>query len=363
MSRLRIFASLTVILGFMLLSTFLVVWAFPLKKSSLGIDSQRTIQGNVYDPTGALIPGVKVQIVLGDTRQVFDRAVTDDGGHFELTRPSLETIFLRFVHQGFRPAVYTAEQLNDGPLHVVLEVGQITETVEIRSTTNAQEEKASPKKPQKTPLRIAGDIAPPKILHKVNPVYPPAAKRAGVEGLVTLSITINEQGEVWDAQVTRGDDLLRASAVTAVKKWRFSPTLINGLAVPVMADVEITFSLSEPKKSAPEPPQTTPIRVGGAVQESKLLSKVAPEYPQEAKEKGIQGIVILQLTINEKGEVSDVKVLKGDELLSKAAVDAVRQWQYVPTLLNGEPVSVIATVTLNFTLDSENKGRPRNPQP
>lgn len=93
-----------------------------------------------------------------------------------------------------------------------------------------------------------------------------------------------------------------------------------------------------------------PIRVGGNVQASKLVNKVSPVYPQKAKEEGVEGAVVLQITVNERGEVSDIQVVSGHELLSEAAVEAVKQWRYSPTLLNGEPVPVVATVTVQFTL-------------
>jgi protein TonB len=93
-----------------------------------------------------------------------------------------------------------------------------------------------------------------------------------------------------------------------------------------------------------------PIRVGGDVQASKLIKKVEPVYPELAKEARVSGIVILQVTINAEGLVEDVKVLRGNPLLDDAAVEAVRQWVYTPTTLNGEPVPVVATVTVNFTL-------------
>ena len=62
------------------------------------------------------------------------------------------------------------------------------------------------------------------------------------------------------------------------------------------------------------------------------------------------GVVILECTISPQGKVSDVKVLRGIPLLDQAAIDAVKQWVYTPTLLNGVPVPVIMTVTVNFKL-------------
>lgn len=93
-----------------------------------------------------------------------------------------------------------------------------------------------------------------------------------------------------------------------------------------------------------------PIRVGGGFQQFKLRKKVEPIYPEGAKKAGIRGAVLLQVTIDETGHVSDVKVIRGDPLLTEAAADAVRQWEYEPTILNGQPVPVIATVTVDFTI-------------
>uniref|UniRef100_A0A7V4G9P2 Energy transducer TonB n=1 Tax=Desulfobacca acetoxidans TaxID=60893 RepID=A0A7V4G9P2_9BACT len=93
-----------------------------------------------------------------------------------------------------------------------------------------------------------------------------------------------------------------------------------------------------------------PIRVGGNVQESKLIRRVEPVYPELAKRARVQGTVVLIVTVDEEGNVSDIQISKGHPLLNDAAVSAVRQWKYSPTLLNGEPVPVIATVTVIFNL-------------
>ena len=93
-----------------------------------------------------------------------------------------------------------------------------------------------------------------------------------------------------------------------------------------------------------------PIKVGGNVQESKLIRGVEPVYPELAKRARIQGRVVLVVTVDEQGNVAEVKVNSGHPLLNEAVVTAVRQWKYSPTLLNGEPVPVIATVTVRFDL-------------
>jgi protein TonB len=93
-----------------------------------------------------------------------------------------------------------------------------------------------------------------------------------------------------------------------------------------------------------------PVRVGGDIKEPKKIKDVKPEYPADAQAAGIQGVVILETIIGPSGAVSDARVLRSIPALDQAAVDAVRQWEFTPTLLNGVPVPVIMTVTVNFTL-------------
>lgn len=92
------------------------------------------------------------------------------------------------------------------------------------------------------------------------------------------------------------------------------------------------------------------VRVGGQIKEPKKLKSVLPVYPAIAKQARVQGIVILECTIGPDGRVVEVRVLRGIPLLDHAAIDAVKQWIYTPTLLNGVPVPVIMTVTVNFRL-------------
>jgi len=98
------------------------------------------------------------------------------------------------------------------------------------------------------------------------------------------------------------------------------------------------------------PPPVEAVRVGGNIKEPRKLKNVPPTYPEIAKQARVQGIVILECTIDPQGRVQNVKVLRGIPLLDQAAIDAVKQWVYTPTLLNGVPVPVIMTVTVNFKL-------------
>ena len=96
------------------------------------------------------------------------------------------------------------------------------------------------------------------------------------------------------------------------------------------------------------PPQR--IRIGGNVQTAKLIKKVEPVYPVLARDNHIQGTVALHAIVATDGTIMQVQVLGGDPALQAAAVDAVRQWQYQPTLLNGIPVEVDTLINVEFTL-------------
>ena len=93
-----------------------------------------------------------------------------------------------------------------------------------------------------------------------------------------------------------------------------------------------------------------PVRVGGTVRTPVKTYDVPPVYPAMAQAARIQGIVIIEATISADGHVMNMRLLRSVPLLDQAALDAVRQWQYTPTTLNGVAVPVIMTVTVNFTL-------------
>ena len=134
-------------------------------------------------------------------------------------------------------------------------------------------------------------------------------------------------------------------------------SLVDGIGLPGQAsssgsglseilDIGRIVDVTKPKPPVPH----SPVRVGGDVQESKLLLKVVPVYPALAIAAHAAGTVILEAEIDEEGNVATVKIVSGHPLLVKAAAQAVKQWKYSPTLLNGEPQAVLATVTVVFRL-------------
>jgi periplasmic protein TonB len=100
----------------------------------------------------------------------------------------------------------------------------------------------------------------------------------------------------------------------------------------------------------PPKPSQQRVRIGGNVQAAKMVRQIQPLYPQIAKTAHVQGTVILHAIIAKDGSVQELQYISGPALLMRSAMDAVHQWKYQPTLLNGEPVEVDTTISVVFTL-------------
>jgi protein TonB len=105
-----------------------------------------------------------------------------------------------------------------------------------------------------------------------------------------------------------------------------------------------------PVKEPPKPQVPKQIRVGGNVQAAKLISQPRPAYPPLARQARIQGTVRFNAVIGRDGTIQNLTLVSGHPLLVPSATEAVRQWRYQPTLLNGEPVEVVTVIDVNFTL-------------
>jgi TonB family protein len=141
------------------------------------------------------------------------------------------------------------------------------------------------------------------------------------------------------------------AAADAVQRWQYEPPP-NG---PIVFNTVIQFTDGKPTASgtaAAAVPRNADgaLRVGGAVSPPVKLKDVRPVYPQEAQDAGIQGVVILEVRIEGDGRVSNGHVLRSIPMLDAAALSAALQWEFTPTLLNGQAVPVIMTVTIQFSL-------------
>lgn len=132
------------------------------------------------------------------------------------------------------------------------------------------------------------------------------------------------------------------AALTSVRQWRYDAPF----EAPLTFTVQVPFGA--PIMEFQPAPVNGALHVGGNIKPPTKTKDVKPTYPPAAREAGITGVVIIEVRIGTDGSVEDAHVLKSIPLLDEAALDAVKQWQFVPTLLNGQPVPIVMTVTINF---------------
>ena len=138
--------------------------------------------------------------------------------------------------------------------------------------------------------------------------------------------------------------------ITEEPPWQGDPIATQNDGPGIVDGIDTATELQPPPARPDPPPDRAPVRVGGEIRPPAKVHHVAPIYPPMALEARVQGMVIISATISVSGDVIDATVLSAQPLLAQAAVDAVRQWRFTPTRLNGEPVPVVMTVTVNFKL-------------
>jgi protein TonB len=134
-----------------------------------------------------------------------------------------------------------------------------------------------------------------------------------------------------------------------------APEIGPTVAIPAESGPGINSLVAEMPQPAPAPPgqrksNSGPVRVGGNVAAANLVHRVQPAYPQLAKAARVQGAVEFTAIISKEGNIGNLTLVRGHPLLVAAAREAVLQWKYRPTLLNGQPVEVVTDITVNFTL-------------
>jgi TonB family protein len=227
-------------------------------------------------------------------------------------------------------------------------------------------------------------VKPPKLVRQVDPVYPEAARKAGVEGLVILEATTDTYGRMADVKILRGVEALNQAAIDAVKQWVYEPMVINGKPQPVVFTVTVRFRLDDKKTPSVEGGvvggveggvvggvaggvaggveemkkfEGDAVRAVGQIQPPKLIKQVNPVYPEKARQARVEGIVILEAKADEQGNVTDARILRSIPVLDQAALDAVKQWKYEPMLIDGKPRKVVFTVTVRFMLKEGDKAK------
>lgn len=171
--------------------------------------------------------------------------------------------------------------------------------------------------------------------------YAPESLKAAQDARAALDVELKAQEGKW----VKSYDKARELAVAAKAAGDRAAT--NAVAGKEKADV--VEAREKAVAAARAKARVAPLRVGGRISTPTKIKDVKPEYPAVAQAARVTGAVIIEATIGEDGKVIDAKVVRSIPMLDQAALDAVRQWEYTPTLLNGVPVPVLVTVTINFT--------------
>jgi protein TonB len=217
----------------------------------------------------------------------------------------------------------------------------------------------------------------PRRTYSVVPRNP--ARPGAVPVVVTLRMTINGLGRVGEARAVPSGppEVFVKAAIDAVRQWIYEPPAeapvsfnvtfvfppgsdarVVAYGTPIETDRGAVGFAPPPPPPPPPPPWVregaapvgTPVRIGGDIKPPVKTKDVRPVYTPEALSAKLQGVVILEVIVGPEGRVNEVRVLRSIPLLDQSAIDAVKEWEFTPTLLNGTPVPVMMAVTVNFTL-------------
>jgi TonB family protein len=169
--------------------------------------------------------------------------------------------------------------------------------------------------------------------------YAADSLKAAEDARVALEAELKAQDSKWMKSYDKTKDL--AAAVKAAG----DKAAADALAGKEKADA---LAAKERAEAARAKARAAAVKVGGRIKPPTKVKDVTPVYPEIAKAARVSGAVVIEATIGADGKVIDTKVVRSIPLLDQAAVDAVRQWEYTPPLLNGAPVPVLMTVTINF---------------
>ncbi len=180
-------------------------------------------------------------------------------------------------------------------------------------------------------------VVPPYI--EVLPVAPPVALRR--EPAPTRQVT---NAHVDAAPVVAPEEVLLE------RDFASGSEAVFGSKSGVEGGLDIVPPVPDPPAPPSPPTPPAPVHVGGIIEPPRKVRDVAPVYPAIAQSVRVQGRVLIEALIGPDGRVDHLKVLRSVPLLDQAALDAVRQWVFTPTKLNGEAVQVVMTVTVDFRL-------------
>ncbi len=208
------------------------------------------ISGIVVDPSGARVPNAQVQLINIGSKSAPESTVTDAEGKFLFKGLQEGRYNLQVAGQGFVRAFrsFTFHPSTPAPFFpFILQLGSVQEAIVVTAQappgTSAQNLPVVDKAKR---IRVGGSVEAAKRIHSVNPEYPKSAKSRGVQGLVLLEAVISTNGQPLSLKVfSSPDEDLSKAALTAVKQWRYRPTLLNGEPVEVITQIAVDFVLAQ----------------------------------------------------------------------------------------------------------------------
>lgn len=223
-----------------------------------------------------------------------------------------------------------------------------------------------------------------RLIRRVAPKYPKAARRAGLQGIVRLTATIAADGTLKDVIIIEGDPTLAAAAADAVKRWRYEPYKLNDAIIEVSSTIIVNFTLdgriqiaSDTAGPFPKDPNaaratvasemsdnTLPYPVfepGSDIKPPKAIFAPEPTYAESARKAKTQGNVVLGIIVTPEGETRDIEICKRlDPALDHNAVAAVARWKSTPRSRTESRQQCISALTLTF-VRTEIFSRPEGP--
>ncbi len=358
-----------------------------------------------YQPAPAYPPIAKAAHVQGS---VVLRAIVSPQGTVEnLQVVSGAPMLTSSALDAVKNWVYQPYLLNGQPTAVDTTI-TVHYTLPPESATKEAEPGAAAAPRPQGPVRVSSGVAAGMAISQVTPVYPEEAKAEHVQGVVVLHAVISKGGEVENLQVVSGPKELVASAIDAVRQWRYKPYLLNGEPTEVETTINVNYTLDPPpppqgegpsaqapnsaahlpirivfapkratpmlasfvppasaRDEAPETPtdaEGNPVhKLGGNVTPPLVIYQVAPEFTEEARKAKAGAVVVVGLVVNQNGMPENVHVVRGDlddkrvneKLLAGLegkALEAVQQYRFKPAMESGQPVSVSVNVEVNLKI-------------
>ena len=307
MSKRRLFSSLAAICGALVLTARFTIVLFPISAPAQEVvkgDANLLHRAPVFYPADALQKGIRGTVVVEATLN--DRGVVTDArvisGPDPLRKAALRSVLDWHYAAGAASPVEIA--------------------IDFKPSDN-----------QRPAATAVAPPIPPGVVKNIRYLGLTPQVREAVDSALPV-----HEGDTYSSDVL---DRVRQALHGVDEHLNVAHQRLTSSQSPAEYALQISYAAA----SAPQR-----IRVGGNVQAAQVISNPKPVYPPEAKLARIQGKVRLNVIIGKEGAVQDVQVESGDPALTEVAAEAVRQWVYKPTLLNGQPVEVATVVDVNFTL-------------